>query len=219
MLDKYFDLLYDFVKKRKWPIFFILLLLTATALAGLPLLKFSSDIEALLPGDPEISRSMNFLKNSNISNKVVISLALTSPEKDKEALLQATDQLANSLKPPLFTRVTVGLSQSGMTDDMEFLFRNIPQIFSERDMASIDAQITPEKVSAKMRKNYLQLLKPEGIFMNSMLRSDPLGLNLLMLNKLKVLSGSFGYNISMEKGHFISADGRHAMIIAKPRCR
>ena len=215
MLDKYFDLLYDFVKKRKWPIFFILLLLTATALAGLPLLEFSSDIEALLPGDPEISRSMNFLKNSNISNKVIISLALTSPEKDKEALLQAVDQLAGSLKPPLFTRVTVGLSESGMTNDMEFLFRNVPQIFSERDLASIDARINPEKVSAKMRTNYLQLLKPEGILMNSMMRSDPLGLNLIMLNKLKVLSGSFGYNISMEKGHFISADGRHAMLIVQ----
>jgi predicted RND superfamily exporter protein len=110
VLDKYFDLLYDFVKKRKWKILFILLLLTVTALAGLRLLKFSSDIEALLPGDPEISRSMNFLKNSNISNKVIISLALTSSEKDKEALLQAADQLAGSLKPPLFTRVTYGLS-------------------------------------------------------------------------------------------------------------
>ncbi len=215
MFDKYFDLFYDFTKKRKWPIFFILLLLIATALAGLPLLKFSSDIEALLPGDPEISRSMNFLKNSGISNKVIISLGLTSPEKDKEALLQAADQLAGSLNPPLFTKVTVGLSESGMTGDMDFFFRNIPQIFSERDLASIDAQITSEKVSAKMRKNYLQLLKPEGIFMNSMLRSDPLGLNLLMLNKLKALSGSFGYNISMEKGHFISADGRHAMLIVQ----
>lgn len=215
MVEKFYDLLYAFVQKRKWLILFVLLFLTAASLIGLRFLQFNSNIESLLPKEEAISRSMNFLKNSSISNKVIISLSLTSPDQEKDALFQAVDELAASLKPPLFTGVTIGMSEMNIAEDMEFFLLNIPQIFSEHELTIIDAKISPEKVSEKMRANYLQLLKPEGIFMHSMIRSDPLGLNLLLLNKLKVLSGSLGYNINIEKGHFISSDGRHAMIIAQ----
>lgn len=215
MGEKFYDLLYAFVHKRKWLIFFVLLFLTAASLIGLRFLQFNSNIESLLPKEAAISRSMNFLKSSSISNKVIISLSLTSPDQEKDALFPAVDELAASLKPPHFTSVTIGLPEMNMAEDMEFFLRNIPQIFSEHELTLIDAKISPEKVSERMRRNYLQLLKPEGIFMHSMVRSDPLGLNLLLLNKLKVLSGSLGYNINIEKGHFISSDGRHAMIIAQ----
>jgi predicted exporter len=74
--------------------------------------------------------------------------------------------------------------------------------------------INRESVAGKMKKNYFTLLKPEGIGMGSMLRSDPLGLSMLVINKLKFLSESMGYTVNVEDGHFISGDGRHAMIIA-----
>ncbi len=215
MFDKYFTLVYGIIGRRKWPVLILVMALIGASLAGFSFIRFSNNIEALLPADPDISRSMAFLKDSNLSNKVVISVALNSPDKDKKDLLAAVDQLADSLKPPLFTKVTVGLSELTMTDDIEFLFNRMPQLFTEDDLRAVDVQLNPEGISVKMRKNYLQLMKPEGIFMNSMLRSDPLGLNLVMLNKLKALSTSLGYNVSVEGGHFISQDNRHAMIIAQ----
>ncbi len=215
MFDKYFELFYNVIGKRKWPVFIVVMVLITAALVGLRFIKFSNNIEVLLPADPAISRSMAFLKDSNLSNKVVISLALTNSDKDKKDLFAAVDQLAGSLKPPLFTKVTVGLSELQMTDNMEFFFDKIPQIFTDDDLTAISGQINQKSISERMRKNYLQLLKPEGIFMNSMLRSDPLGFNLVMLNKLKSLSASLGYNVTMEGGHFISPDNRHAMIIVQ----
>ena len=215
MFDRYFELFYNVIGRKKWPVFIAVMALIGAALVGLRFINFSNNIEALLPADPDISRSMAFLKDSNLSNKVVISLALTAPDKDKKDLFAAVDQLAGSLKPPLFTKVTVGLSELKMTDDMEFFFDKIPQIFTDDDLTAIGGQINQKGISERMRKNYFQLLKPEGIFMNSMLRSDPLGFNIVMLNKLKALSTSLGYNVTVEGGHFISPDNRHAMIIAQ----
>ena len=191
-----------------------MLLLTAAALAGLQFAVLSSNIESMLPSDPEVSQSMEFLKNSPISNKVVISLELNSSDRDKRDLFAAADMLAASLQPPNFTKAMVGLSELRMAESMGFFFTGMPYLFTSKDMDSIDAMIGRENVAERMKKNYFTLLKPEGIGMGSMLRTDPLGLSMLVVNKLKFLSASRGYTVNVEDGHFISSDGRHAMIIA-----
>ena len=51
----------------------------------------------MLPPDKDVTRSMQFLRESSLSDKVIISLALTDPDKDKKDLFAAVDQLAASL--------------------------------------------------------------------------------------------------------------------------
>ena len=64
-----------------------------------------------------------------------------------------------------------------------------------------------------MRGIFLQSLRPESIFMSSLSRSDPLGIKMLLLGKMRALPASMGYDVAIEDGHFISRDGRHAMLI------
>jgi len=189
----------------------IIILLTTAASIGLRFNEFDGNIELMLPDDSGIRRSISFLRDSNLSDKVIISLALTSPEKTKKDLFLAVDQLAASLNPPLFSKVTTGFSDLGIMDDI-FFFDYAPQIITETELAFIDSQINPVSVSERLGKIYRQLLKPESIFMTSMIQSDPLGVRLLLLDKFKALSVSTGYNVNIEDGHFISSDGRHSMI-------
>ncbi len=214
MFDKYFSLIYDFVKNKKWLVLGIIILLTTAASIGLRFNEFDGNIELMLPDDSGIRRSISFLRDSNLSDKVIISLALTSPEKTKKDLFLAVDQLAASLNPPLFSKVTTGFSDLGIMDDI-FFFDYAPQIITETELAFIDSQINPVSVSERLGKIYRQLLKPESIFMTSMIQSDPLGVRLLLLDKFKALSVSTGYNVNIEDGHFISSDGRHSMIITQ----
>lgn len=214
MFDKYFPLVYDFVKNKKWLVLGLIILLTAIAGIGLRFHNFNSNIELMLPDNEDIHRSINFLRDSKLSGKVIISLSLTSSEKDKKDLFHAVDQLAASLTPPLFTKVTTGFSALGIMDDT-FFFNYTPQIITEEELSFIDSQINPAGVSEKLQKIYMQILRPEGIFMGSIIRSDPLGIRLLFLDKLKRLSTSMGYNVNIEDGHFISRDKRHTMIITQ----
>jgi uncharacterized protein len=214
VFDRYFGIIYRFAGRYRWGVLAVLLGLTAASIAGLRSVPFSSNIESMLPADREVAQSMGFLKDSPISNKVVISLSLNSPDRDKRDLFAAADRLAESLQPPFFTKAMVGLSEFRMAESMGHFFKEMPYLFTDRDLTSIDAMLERQQVGERMKKNYMTLLKPEGIGMGSMLRADPLGFSLLMINKLKFLSESMGYKVNIEDGHFISSDGRHAMVIA-----
>jgi predicted exporter len=215
MGKQYFDMLYAWIGGRRWFALAVMLCLTAAALTSLRFIHLSSNIESMLPEDAEIIRSMDFLKHSAATNKVIISLSLNSTDKGKGDLFAAADMLKDSLRPPFFTKVTVGLSGLDMAESMKYFSDRAPYLLSEKDMQSIESMITRKGVAERMQRDYLMLLKPEGIFMGAMLRSDPLGINALVMNKVKALAASLGYSINIENGHFISRDGRHALVIAQ----
>ncbi|MBI5056064.1 MAG: hypothetical protein HZB61_05570 [Nitrospirae bacterium] len=215
MFDKYSGRFYDYTARNKRPVQVILILLILISLAALYFVEYESSMDNILPQNEVLGRSMEFFRNSNIAGKVVVSLELTSPEKDINDLLREMDLLAGSLDRNLFPEVTVGISESSVAKDIDAMFKNLPEMVSENELSQIDEWIDRKHVSQKLHDAYLQLLKPQGMLLGSMLRSDPLGMRMLVLEKLKALSSSTGYDVEIKDGHFVSRDGRHAMLIAK----
>ncbi|MBI5099420.1 MAG: hypothetical protein HZB30_09315 [Nitrospirae bacterium] len=214
MFDRYASRLYDFTARHKRFVQLILIFLIIISLAALFFVKFESNMSEILPQNKIISRSIEFFRDSNIAGKVIVSLELTSPDKDQKDLLREIDSLAGSMDKSLFPAIAVGISESSSANAIDNMFKNLPGMVSESEISQIDSWINVERVSQKLHDAYLQLLKPQGVFMNSMLRSDPLGLRMLVFEKLKTLSSSTGYDVEIKDGHFISRDGRHAMLIA-----
>jgi predicted RND superfamily exporter protein len=214
MFDKYFSRLYQFAFQHKKWVLGVVLLMTVAAGAGLFLVRYESNIDIMLPPDKEVMRSMNFLRDSSLSDKIIISLELNDPAKTKKELFLAVDQLAATLTPPHFTKVVSGFSVVDVMEEFSIL-RYAPQILGENDLAAIDRQMNEVAVAQKMKAIYRQSLRPESIFMTSLSRTDPLGIKLLILDKLRALPASMGYDVAIEEGHFISRDGRHAMMIVQ----
>src|ERR1035437_5602775 len=82
-------------KVNRWlvlALFFIIL----ASLIGLRFVSFDNNIELMLPQDKDVLRSVHFLKESQFSDKVVISLALKSSSSNVDDLIRATDSLAES---------------------------------------------------------------------------------------------------------------------------
>lgn len=215
MFDKYAGLLYDYLARKKRLVQLILIFTIIVSLAALYFVEYESSMDNILPQNEVLSRSMEFFRNSNIAGKVVVSMELTSPEKDMNDLLRETDLLAASLDKNLFPEVAVGISESAFARDMDVMLKNLPELASAGEMSQIDALINKVHISSKLHDAYLQLLKPQGILLNSTFRSDPLGMRMMVFEKLKSLSSSTGYEIEIKDGHFVSRDGRHAMLIAK----
>jgi len=212
MFDKYFLPFYQFIhQKKKW-VLSLVLVITAAAGAGLFITRYEGNIDLMLPPDKDIMRSMDFLRDSSLSDKMIVSLAITDPVKTKKDLFRATDQLAASLTPPLFTKVMSGFSVADAMEEFSVL-QYAPQVLGVRDLETIDSQLNKETVAQKMRGIYRQSLRPESIFMSSLARTDPIGIKLLLLDKLRALPASMGYDVAIEDGHFISRDGRHTMLI------
>jgi len=214
MFDRLFERLFLFVHRRKKAVIGTVLAVTAAAAAFLPFVRYEGNIDLMLPPDPEVTRSLRFLRDSSLSDKIVVSLELTDPAKDKKDLFAAVDQFGASLTPPLFTKVTSGFSLSDVMEEFSVL-QYAPQVLGENDRAEIDKKLTEPAVAASMRSIYLQSLRPESIFTSSLNRADPLAIKSLLYGKLRALPASMGYDVSVEEGHFISRDGRHAMLIVQ----
>lgn len=215
IFDKYASLLYDYTATHKRHVRFILLFLFVISIPVPFFLPYEISIDKMLPQNEVIVRSMDFLRNADIAGKVIISLELTSQEKGTDDLIREIDNLAGIIDKNIFPEITVGISESEITKDMDVIFKSLPSMLSESDLAQIDSWINRDYISKKLQDAYLLLLKPQGVFINQMLRSDPLGLKLLLLERLESLKSSTGYDVEIEDGYFISKDRKHAMLIAK----
>ncbi|MDA8430424.1 MAG: hypothetical protein M0T70_14320 [Geobacteraceae bacterium] len=212
MFEKVFLLFQTIVRKHTKLVLAFVLLITALAGSALFFTHFEGNIDLMLPPDKEIARSMDFLRGSSFSDKVIVSIALTDPAKTKKDLFLAVDQLSASLTPPLFMKVVSGFSVANVMDEFSVL-HYAPQVLGRQDLEAINGLINSKTVSQKMRGIYLQSMRPESVFTSSLSRADPLGIKMLLLEKMRALPASMGYDVAIEDGHFISRDGRHALMI------
>lgn len=214
MLERFFSRGFDLALTHKKLVLIFVALVTAGAVLGLSFIRYEGSVDLMLPPDKDVTRSMQFLRDSSLSDKVIISLALTKPDRDKKDLFAAIDQLAASLEPPLFAKVTSGVSMADAMDEFSVLQYG-PQILTGDELATLDAQMTGPSVDAKLKQIYLQTFRPESVFTSSLSRTDPLGIKTLLYGKLKALPSSMGYDVVVEDGRFLSRDKRHAMLIVQ----
>jgi len=212
MFDRAFSQLYQLVHKHRRLVIVAVLAITVAASVGLSFIRYGGNIDLMLPPDPEIARGLNFLRDSSLADKIVISLGVTDPTKTKKDLFLAADQLAASLTPPLFTTVVSGFSVGNVMEEFSVL-KYAPQVLIETDLATLDRQLNAPTVSNKLHAIYRQSLRPESILMASLSRTDPLGIKMLIFDRLRALPASMGYDATIEDGHVLSRDGCHTLLL------
>ncbi len=172
-------------------------------------------MELMLPDNDEIRRSMHFLRESNFSDKIIISLGLNDSAYTETDLIREVDRFAQSLKPPLINDAMYSVSESETANEMFDFLKYTPQLTDEKTLEKIDSQLNDNGIKSILQKNYRQLLSPSSIFITPILRSDPLGIKTGLLSALQKLSSSTGYEVAIKNGHFVSKDGKHALLILK----
>lgn len=59
----------------------------------------------------------------------------------------------------------------------------------------------------------MRLLKPEGSFVQEIIRRDPLNIGSVILGRIHRLSQAFGYRAAVENGHLIHPDKRYGLLL------
>ncbi|MEW6599915.1 MAG: hypothetical protein AB1499_03005 [Nitrospirota bacterium] len=215
MFDRTAGRLYDWMAEKRRPVLAVLISLIFVGLAFLYFVKYESSMDEILPQNETVSRSMAFFRDSNVAGRVAISFGLKSADRDVSDLIREADLLAASLDRNLFPEVTSVITEAGLGKGIDEMLNDLPEMVSAEELARVDAWINRDYVAQKLHDAYMQLLKPQGMFMNSMLRSDPLGIRMFVLNKLRELTASVGYDVDIKQRHLVSRDGRHVLVIAK----
>ena len=199
----------------RWPI----VLIVAVVVALLFIwetnhLKIETDIlESMPQNDPVLSNAHHVIRHVPILDKLFIDLE--QPFADRERLVAAASFLTERLnKSGLFTKVGIDDEANNFPELIAYINDNLPLLLSA---AELDRKIKPlletDKIREAMAQNRQSLEQLEGIGRAEMITKDPLGMSGIMLRQMSALLPS--NKAQYYRNQLISADGKHALIIAK----
>ncbi len=207
--------IYNLVQNRKAWVSVLLGLVILSSVVGLKFIKYNNDIEVMLPADKDVQRSLRFLREANFSDKLVVSLKLNEDKRSTEDLILATDQFTQSVSSPLVKQVFGNISGRSVMSEMFTFLKYTPQLLGAEPLVKLEEVTKPDQIKERLKFIYKHSLSPSSSFMMPFLRADPLNLSSGILRNMEKLSAASGYQVLINSGHFLSRDGRHAMVIVK----
>lgn len=178
-------------------------------------MEIDTDITRYLPqNDPVIADAEHVFRNHPIQDRLVIDIGLK--EDDLAVLLACGRFVEQKLNQSgLFKQVGLKGFQKVMPDFMDHVLNNLPIMFDETELRDhVAPLLASERIRAKLRDNYHNLLDLEGIGRSETIKKDPLGLSNRVMARLSSLAPS--KNIQFRGGQIISSDGKHLLMVATP---
>ncbi len=198
----------------KWSWFLIVLVIIgALSVWGASRLNVETDILASMPhSDPALDSARHVIGHLPIQDKIFIDLAQSSA--DRRQLVDAAHLVTDELeKSGLFRKVGLA-GEAGLFGELLIHVQGqLPLLLSADELKEkIAPLLTPEKIREAMAQNRQALEQLDGIGRAGMITSDPLGLSQVVLSKMSSLAPTQG--AQFHSGQLLSADGRHALILA-----
>ena len=202
--------------KLRWSfIIFVLLLVTGAFVTGLQRLIFDFDLVASLPQDDSIlTDARRIITNHPIQDRVVIDVGRSEANGDQ--LVSAAVVVEKRLRESgLFARVGLDQEQHLIPELILSITGRLPVLFSARELEEkVKPLLDPLKIRAALSDHLAQLGHLESIGQPALIAQDPLNLGNLILPRLSHLAPTL--NAQIYKGHLLSADHKHLLIVAEP---
>ena len=204
---------------RRYPIRWSMVLVTALVVGLLfywetSHLKIETDILESMPHhDPVLASARQVISHLPLSDKVFIDIEQSTADRDQlvEAARLVEDRLSKS---GLFERVGIAGEAGAFPELMAHVREHLPSLLSASDLEQkIRPLLSPDKIRETMAQNRQSLEDLGGIGRSEMIAEDPLGFSGAVLGQMSTLLPA--NNVQFYNGQLLSADGRHALIIAK----
>lgn len=204
---------------RKYPVRWSMVFFTALVVGLLFFwetshLKIETDILESMPhDDPVLASARQVIGHLPVQDKIFIDLEQASD--DRENLVRAADVVAAKLKQSgLFAKVGISDEAARFPELAAYVASHLPMLFSASELEQkIAPLLAPEKIRETMAQNRQSLGGLEGIGRADMMTRDPLGFSGVILGQMSALLPA--NKAQFYQGQLLSADGRHALIIAR----
>ena len=200
----------------RWSLVIIVVLAVIGLFAlGVHRLHFDTDVLTSLPqDDPVLADARYIIMHHPIHDRVVIDIEHTGGDMD--ALVEGANLVETKMRQSgLFKEVGMRHIGQLLPELIRHIIDHLPVLFSREELEEdVRPLLTPENIRQSLQKNLSSLYHLEGIGQTALISADPLALRDLVLSRLSSLAPSQGARI--HKGHLVSSDGRHILIIAEP---
>jgi uncharacterized protein len=208
----WFSRSFGFFSRHRLVLYAAILAIAVLCAIVLRSIKLSEDLQPMMPaGKSDAALDISLLQQAPFMQKVVINLQ-AEPQVSQDTLAGAADLLAGALKRPYYDRVTTGPQIASPETFFPWLLAAAPALMTEKDRQEFKAGFNSQGIQARLENIRSRLNSPEGWTMKGLWQVDPLDLHRITLDKLRFLNLFKGMIV---KGrHFISADGRNALLVA-----
>jgi uncharacterized protein len=200
----------------RWSVVIVVILVVTGLFAlGIHRLQFDTDILSSLPqDDPVLADAHYVILHHPIHDQVVVDVGL--PGGDIDTLLEGAALVEARIRDSgLFKEVGIRDVSQLVPELIRHITDHLPTLFSEKEL---DEEIKPllasEKIHQILAEQIAELQHLGGIGQAGLISEDPLGLRNFVLARLSSLSPV--RDARFYKGQFVSPDGGHILIIAKP---
>lgn len=179
-------------------------------------IELEEDVTKLIPTGEKQDVLRKVLEHTEFSDKLII--AISSEEKDPEALTQYANQLTDSLHsqiPEYFTKIQGKVPEEGILEIYDFVYQNLPLFLNEKDYAEIEDRLAVDSIQNRLEKSYKNLVSPTGFVTKQFIFKDPLSLTNLGLKKLRELQ--VDDNFKIYNNYLITKDEQHLLLFITPK--
>ncbi len=201
----------EHLDRRTW-IAPVIILLAILSVGGWIRLRVDSSLEPLLPEKSDARQTVLFLRDSSFASKIILWFRVKG-DGSLSQLYAAADEVEKNLDRNLIKRVVHPPAEADAVDQVMALLDHAGELLNQDDLAAVEKSTEPAALGKRMRECYMQLLRPEGSFFQTVMRRDPLGINTRVLDRLFTLSKGMGYKVDVKGGRFVHSDGRQLMMV------
>jgi uncharacterized protein len=191
----------------------VVLLVSLCSIALLPFLTFSGRIDVMLPEKAGIQDIFSFLKDVQVSDKVLVTLSMRDGTSSSDVLCSAAEQYVSKLDAKLAYPMNTGFQQGEILQDFKRLVQQLPDYTEAGEFQELSSLTSSAGVSASLSNLVKRLQTPEGMFSGSAARSDPLDWNSRLVKKMLGLLSSFGYRAVPVQGRLMDPEHKNLLLI------
>jgi len=180
-------------------------------------LRLDEDITAMLPvSDPVVNDYRLVISRFRTIDAIFIDVGAASESpKAQELVAAAADALYERLAASgLFATIDYRISPERFMEGLGKLTESRFRLLSSGALPAVEARLSASEIRRRLADAKRTLLDPSGTFLRNQIRSDPLGINELVLSPLKGFAS--GGTAQVLDGRIWSADERHVLIVATP---
>ena len=183
-------------------------------------LRWSENVVDLLPrDDPTLSPFLRFIDNFQSFGDLYFDVGPAEGQDPpaRTQLVAVADELVRRLSASdYFQRVVYRYELADLQAAIEWITRYRAALFTEADARVFEKKLTATAVRAALAGWKQTLTESPAPLLSEAMCADPLKINDVFVAKLERLQ-SVGTSVHLEDGRLFSADGRHILLIARPR--
>lgn len=213
--------LYEFFRKHKLLMYSLLLVsFSVFVFVGLKV-NYEEDISKLLPSTNDGGSERLVFQNLQIKDKIFVVFNKKSEDVDPDAMIEACDAFIEKISEEdstntLIDNILYQMDESLMVDAIGFLYENAPTFFDTSYYGKLSEMLVPEAIDRQMGENYALMQSAAGGSMIDMVRTDPIALRNIFIEKIGDLRNSLGGNYAIYESHFFTPDTTVALAFISP---